>query len=45
MAKTTELIVAASSEITSLIEQNQQIRLENQQLRQKLESSLAEQFA
>lgn len=43
--KTTEQITVVSNEIANLLKQNQQIRLENQQLRQKLQSRLVEQTA
>lgn len=43
--RTTEQIVAVGNEVTNLLKQNEQIRLENQQLRQKLESRLVEQAA
>lgn len=42
---TTERITVVSNEVTALLEQNEQIRLENRQLRQKLESRLVEQAA
>ncbi|MDQ3634805.1 MAG: hypothetical protein M3405_09910 [Acidobacteriota bacterium] len=45
VAKTTQQIVSVSSEITNLLTQNKQIRLENKRLRQKLESRLVEQIA
>jgi hypothetical protein len=41
--KTTQQIVSVSSEITTLLAQNEQIRFENKQLRQKLETRLVEQ--
>lgn len=43
--KTTKQIVTVSNEVTALLKQNEQIRFENQQLRQKLESRLVEQTA
>ncbi len=43
--KTSQQIVVVSNEISMILKQNEQIRLENQQLRQSLESSLAEQAA
>lgn len=43
IAKTTKQIVSVSHEVTTLLAQNEQIRLENQQLRQKLELRLVEQ--
>jgi hypothetical protein len=43
--KTSQKIVVVTNEISTLLKQNEQIRLENQQLRQVLESSLLEQVA
>lgn len=43
--KTTKQIVAVSSEVANTLKQNEQIRLENQQLRRQLESRLVEQAA
>ncbi len=42
--KTAKQIGNLSKEITTLLAQNEQIRLENQELRQKLESRLVEQI-
>lgn len=43
--KTTKQITVVSNEVTAMLEHNEQIRLENKQLRQKLESRLVEQAA
>ncbi|MDQ3179882.1 MAG: hypothetical protein M3Q33_05115 [Acidobacteriota bacterium] len=43
--KTTKQIGSLSNEITVLLTQNEQIRLENMELRQQLESRLVEQTA
>lgn len=43
--KTTAQIVSVSNEVTDLFAENEQIRLENQRLRRKLESRLVEQTA
>lgn len=43
--KTTKQITRTSDEITALLRQNEQIRLENKDLRRQLESRLVEQAA
>ena len=43
--QTTEQIIAAGNEMINLLKQNEQIRLENQELRRQIESRLVEQAA